>query len=268
MTDPFTVRPYPAMRRMGSMLLRTARQKNIIHGLVEADVTDVRRAIHAHKERTGESLSLTAFFIVCLACAVAEEPAVQAFRVGGKQYIFENVDVMMQLERDSNGNKVVATHIVRSANQKTFGQIHDEIRQAQHEPLEKQEIRRLQRLLERFPALVFRLYWWRVIGNIRMLRRYGAMVGITSVGMFGDSLGWGIPISFATVHVTVGGMGEKPGVMHGEIAIRDYVSLTLSFDHDMVDGAPAARFIQRFKSLIESGYGVLTGDTINPSENS
>ena len=32
--------------------------------------------------------------------------------------------------------------------------------------------------------------------------------------------------------------------------------ITISFDHDIIDGAPAARFTQRLKELIESGYGL------------
>jgi pyruvate/2-oxoglutarate dehydrogenase complex dihydrolipoamide acyltransferase (E2) component len=42
--------------------------------------------------------------------------------------------------------------------------------------------------------------------------------------------------------VMVGGIGEKPGVVDGQIAVRDYLSLTISFDQDIIDGAPAARF--------------------------
>jgi len=56
--------------------------------------------------------------------------------------------------------------------------------------------------------------------------------------------------------MTVGGIGQKPGVVDGHIAIRDYLSLTISFDHELIDGAPAARFTQRLKDLIESGYGL------------
>ncbi len=63
--------------------------------------------------------------------------------------------------------------------------------------------------------------------------------------------------------MTVGGIGEKPGVVDGRIAIREYLSLTISFDHDTIDGAPAARFTQRLKELIESGYG-LVDSTVEP----
>jgi pyruvate/2-oxoglutarate dehydrogenase complex dihydrolipoamide acyltransferase (E2) component len=56
--------------------------------------------------------------------------------------------------------------------------------------------------------------------------------------------------------MTVGGIGKKPGVVDGHIAIREYLSLTISFDHDIIDGAPAARFTQRLRELIESRSGL------------
>jgi len=43
----------------------------------------------------------------------------------------------------------------------------------------------------------------------------------------------------------------------GQITIREYLSLTVSFDHNMIDGAQAARFTERLKELIESGYGLM-----------
>jgi pyruvate/2-oxoglutarate dehydrogenase complex dihydrolipoamide acyltransferase (E2) component len=48
----------------------------------------------------------------------------------------------------------------------------------------------------------------------------------------------------------------KREVVDGSIATREYLSLTISFDHEMIDGAPAARFTGRLKELIESGYGL------------
>jgi hypothetical protein len=64
--------------------------------------------------------------------------------------------------------------------------------------------------------------------------------------------------------ITVDGIGEKPGVVDRQIAMRDYLSLTISFDHTIIDGAPAAGFAQRLKELIESGYGL--GDSTVESE--
>jgi 2-oxoacid dehydrogenase/acyltransferase catalytic subunit len=44
--------------------------------------------------------------------------------------------------------------------------------------------------------------------------------------------------------------------VNGQMRVREYLSLTVSFDHNMIDGAPAARFTERLKQLIESGYGL------------
>ena len=79
---------------------------------------------------------------------------------------------------------------------------------------------------------------------------------VTAVGMFGERGGWGIPLPLHTLAVTIGGIAEKPGVIDGKIEIREYLSLTVSFDHDLVDGAPAARFTNHFVQLIESGEGL------------
>jgi pyruvate/2-oxoglutarate dehydrogenase complex dihydrolipoamide acyltransferase (E2) component len=49
-------------------------------------------------------------------------------------------------------------------------------------------------------------------------------------------------------------------VVRGEIAIRDYLSLTISIDHAIVDGAPAARFTRRLKQLIERAEGLEAAD--------
>ena len=56
--------------------------------------------------------------------------------------------------------------------------------------------------------------------------------------------------------ITVGGIGRKREDVDGQITTRDDLSLTVSFDHNMMDAAPGARFTERFKELIESGYGL------------
>jgi hypothetical protein len=54
-------------------------------------------------------------------------------------------------------------------------------------------------------------------------------------------------------------MNEKIGshqVIDLSAGRREILSLTLVFDHDVIDGAPAARFTHRLVELIESGYGL------------
>jgi pyruvate/2-oxoglutarate dehydrogenase complex dihydrolipoamide acyltransferase (E2) component len=89
------------------------------------------------------------------------------------------------------------------------------------------------------------------------LKRYSGTCLVTSVGMFGQGSGWGFGfLPMHTLGLTVGGIAPKPGVIEGRIEIREYLSLTITFDHDVVDGAPAARFAQRLKELLESGCGL------------
>jgi len=85
----------------------------------------------------------------------------------------------------------------------------------------------------------------------------GGTVSLTSVGMFGDGGGWGIPVSNHTLQITLGGVAERPAFVNGQLENREYLCLTISLDHDIVDGAPAARFIQRLKELVESNHGIV-----------
>jgi pyruvate/2-oxoglutarate dehydrogenase complex dihydrolipoamide acyltransferase (E2) component len=74
----------------------------------------------------------------------------------------------------------------------------------------------------------------------RVAAALGPPVGVSSLGMF--AAGWAIPISPLTVMVTVGGVAYRPALLDGQLFDRVVLPLTLSFDHTVVDGAPAARF--------------------------
>ena len=75
--------------------------------------------------------------------------------------------------------------------------------------------------------------------------------------MFGQGGGWGIMMPNFTLTVTVGGIARKPGVVEDRIQIREYLDLTISIDHDIVDGAPMVRFVNDFQNLIMSGFGLI-----------
>jgi pyruvate/2-oxoglutarate dehydrogenase complex dihydrolipoamide acyltransferase (E2) component len=77
-------------------------------------------------------------------------------------------------------------------------------------------------------------------------------VGVTSIGMFSQGWGWAIPLAPLTIIATVGGIVERPVVHDGQIVARPMLPLTLSFDHAVIDGAPAARFAETLRSLIET----------------
>jgi hypothetical protein len=75
--------------------------------------------------------------------------------------------------------------------------------------------------------------------------------------MFGKRSGWGLVPMVQSLGLVVGGIARKPAVVDDHIEPREILSLTVAFDHDVVDGAPAARFVKRLVELIESGYGLV-----------
>jgi pyruvate/2-oxoglutarate dehydrogenase complex dihydrolipoamide acyltransferase (E2) component len=246
----------------------TARHKHLIHGLIEVDVTRARAVLREHQATTGESLSFTAFLAACLAKAVDEHKAVQAYRQGGKRLVlFEDVDIYVVIERDVAGEKYIIPYVIRAANRKTLRELHDEIRAAQGADV-NHFLKRLPFLF--LPTVLFRPFLWAFAGiasrHARLWKTAMGTVGITAVGMFGNGAGWGIPPATpTTLMLTVGGIGEKQVVVDGHTAAREYLSLTISVDHDIVDGAPAARFTRRLKELIESGYALAADVTAEPA---
>jgi pyruvate/2-oxoglutarate dehydrogenase complex dihydrolipoamide acyltransferase (E2) component len=74
--------------------------------------------------------------------------------------------------------------------------------------------------------------------------------------MFGAGGGWGFPFQIHSLNVVVGGIVGRPAYDDGELVPREFVDLTLSFDHDVVDGGPAARFTAKLRELVESAEGL------------
>lgn len=254
--EKYRVENFPYMRRFSVDAGYLARKRNTMHGLLEFDVTTVRQAIHTHQALTGEKLSFTAFIAACLAQAVAAYPEVQAYRNWrGQLIIYENCNINTMVEINRDGRKIAMPYIILAANQKTFHQIHTEIRQAQQKTTQTPAGGFMTWFL-RLPAFMRHAFYGIFYGFPQLMRPYTSSVLLSSVGMFGKGGGWGLPGANFPMMVTLGGIGEKPGVVDGRIEIREYLCVTLSFDHDIIDGAPAARFSQKFKELVESATGL------------
>jgi hypothetical protein len=107
------------------------------------------------------------------------------------------------------------------------------------------------------PSFARQIFLWFLFKNPRLIKSFLGTVGLTAIGMFGDRGGWGIGLpSLHTLGIVVGGIAERPALVDGKVEAHEYLSMTLDFDHDLIDGAPAARFTQHLIDLIESGYGL------------
>jgi pyruvate/2-oxoglutarate dehydrogenase complex dihydrolipoamide acyltransferase (E2) component len=253
----YTVKPFPPIRQATIDLLSASGGKHMIHGLIEVDVSLPRRLLRAMKEATGEAFSFTGYIIYCCAQAVDRNRHMQAYRDWrNRLIIFDDVDVSTPVERIVDGRHLVVPTIIRSANHKSVAEIHEDIRAAQAETAEKAGVFRLMQLYLAIPAFV-RRFFFGIVGKLpQQLKANAGTIMVTSVGMFGSGAGWGLPIATHTLNVAIGSIVHRPVLVDGTLENREHLCLTVSFDHDIIDGAPAARFIQRFKELVASGSGL------------
>ena len=256
-------RPFLTIRRAYIDVLAAGQRKHLIHGLLQLDVTEARRRLH-HDGPGPPPLSFTGWVLHCVAAAVDADRLVHAYRRRNKLVLFADVDVNTQIEAELAGQKVVKSIIVRAANRKTVQQISDEIRAAQHE--QPGDERRYCGTLAvvRLPGLLRSLGWRAVMRSPRMVKRFGGTVGLSAVGMFGTGGGWGIVAAPPTLMVVVGGISTQPRLVDGRLRDREFLHVTLTFDHDIVDGAPAARFAARLTELVESAAGLIAAAPAGP----
>ena len=238
---------------------RLAHRRHIVHGLLELDVTEPRRLIQEHKAATGERLSFTGYLIDCLAQAIEAHPMAHAYRDWRNRLVlFEDVDVVTMIETEAGG--VALPHILRAANRKSYREIHDEIRSVQAKPRVSEQKGGLTRLGAYAPGFVRGLFYWALRQNPRWMKRHAGTTVVTAVGMFAHGAGWALGfLPMHTLGLTIGGIAERPALVDGELVARQVLCLTLSVDHDIVDGAPAARFAQTLGDLVESGRALRDG---------
>jgi pyruvate/2-oxoglutarate dehydrogenase complex dihydrolipoamide acyltransferase (E2) component len=262
-TGPFQVVNLPPGRRIWVNALDLSGPTHWMYGLLEVDVTVANQLIAEHKATTGEALSFTGFIVNCLARAVDENREVQAYLKGRKQVImFDDVNVGMMVEHKAGEKTALMGHIIQGANRKTYRQIHEEIRSVQSAPVPPSRgmpswFRSAMLLPWPFSKLVKALMSMATRHDPTIRISTSGTVFVTAVGMFGKGhSGWGISTTPHSLGLVIGSMSWKPAVVERRIEPRQILNLTVLFDHDVVDGAPATRFVRRLVELIESGYGL------------
>jgi len=80
----------------------------------------------------------------------------------------------------------------------------------------------------------------------------GSTFTLTNSGVFGSLLFTPIINPPESAILGMGKIAKTPVVRNDEIVIRPMMYLCLTYDHRVVDGAPAVRFLQRVKALLET----------------
>ena len=251
---------FPLERRLVLDTLRLGHRQPMMQGLLEVDVTRARTLLRELRQRSGEGLSFTAFVLACLGRAVAAHPEVHALRDWlGRSVLFEDVDVTTMIEVDVEGRPFALAHVIRAVNRRSPREIHDEIRSIQHGGPDWMApgMRAAFKLVLRMPGVLRRLVLRGLLRFPRLAKRHVGTVLLTAVGMFGGGPGWGW--SAPGIHglsIVVGGIAMRAGAGTDPPVAREVLCLTVSADHNRVDGAPMSRFVRDLRTRLEAADGL------------
>ena len=174
----------------------------------------------------GSRLSFTDVLVKATARALGEHPLLNAALVGNEVHLFaqKNIGVAVALEEG------LVVSVVKSAEQKSLGAVSAELKQ----------------LVERSRT-----------GKFTPDDLSGGTFTITNLGSFGIDVFDPIIVTGQAAILGIGRIADKPVVVQKQVVVRSMMNLCLSFDHRILDGAPAARFLQRLKELLENPMLVL-----------
>jgi len=259
----YFIQHFPLSRLLTMDIGKIGMKKHHIKALIEVDVTAAREKIALINSNSQKSISFTAWILKCIAQSISEHKQVQAFK-GGKTglILFDDVDISIVVERIVQGSRVPLPAVIRKANHKSSAQLFTEIESLKYQDISKgnevvlgkDKPPRAIGLFLHLPQWI-RLFIWNILlSNPLFVRKMMGTSMVTSVGMMGNARGWFIPFTIHPVCFALSAIVKRSEFENGAIALREYLPLTILIDHDVIDGAPAARFISRLTEIIESAY--------------
>ncbi|NPV85100.1 MAG: 2-oxo acid dehydrogenase subunit E2 [Anaerolineae bacterium] len=188
--------------------------------VTEIDATDLVSARSQIQLETGKKLSYNAFFMAAVARALYEHPYVNAHLEKDGLCRMEAIHIGIAVDTPRG----LMVPVVRDVDHKGLLEIDDELKRLAANALE---------------------------GRSTPDELSGGTFTITNLGQFGIDAFTPIINPPEAAILGVGRISPRPFVFNGQLAVRETVTLSLSFDHRLLDGAPAARFLQRVSQLLE-----------------
>jgi len=184
---------------------------------MEVDMTN------ASKLREKLQFSYTEILVKAVSEALEEHPLLNSSIEGNKIKIYEDINIGVAVATDQG----LVVPVIRNANEKSLEEIASEMRKIVKKARE---------------------------GTLDQEDVTGGTFTITNLGMYGVDVFTPIINPPQAAILGVGRIVEKPVVIKGEITVKPMMTLSLSFDHRIVDGAPAAQFLRKIKDTLETGF--------------
>ncbi|MFP4619076.1 MAG: 2-oxo acid dehydrogenase subunit E2 [Spirochaetaceae bacterium] len=228
------------------------------YGLLEFDVTDLRRELRSERS-SGAGGSMFSFMLKAIGKCLEEYPEFNSMINTKKKTTFYEVDIDVPIEVQNDGELYNKQCIIRDINNKTLKEVDEEISRAKAFTGEEKSYMASkfgQKLITVLPRPMVMFLFRQILKNHELVRKFSGTVFVTSVSMFSTTPGYIIPYTGGpkAVSLAVGSVSKKPVVKKNKVQIREIINITAAFNHDLVDGAPAARFINRLRHYIEQDY--------------
>jgi pyruvate dehydrogenase E2 component (dihydrolipoamide acetyltransferase) len=205
--------------------IRTAAHCSVTVEVDASRMIALRQEVNVKLESEGKPhISYTDILVKALANALKDHPILNSALEGDQLKIFEDVNIGIAVEVEIHGQSGLMVPVVRKADKKSLLEIAEE---------SKAIIKRVRE------------------GKASHEDLAGGTFTITNIGMYGIETFIPIINPPETAILGVGAIIERPVFMDGKIQVKPVVRLTLSFDHRVVNGAPAAKFMQELKKVLE-----------------
>ena len=217
--EPSKVEPLAGIRKaIASNMRRSVSNAAQLSFHIEVDMTEATALRKEHSK--GGEISLSAADIIMKACteALLKNPRLNTILSDGKVHYFDQVNMGLAVAL----NDGLLVPVIRNAESKSIAQLAAERKD----------------LSER--ARSSKLRADELTGGTFSLTVLGTVDGFTPLLYPGQSAILG-----------VGRIAKRPVVIGDEIVVREMATLSLTVDHQVVDGAPASAFLRRTKQLLE-----------------
>lgn len=252
----FTKGRFPASRNLISDVMWLSKKKSLIHGLCEINITGTRAYLKQYNSGRNPRISLLSYLIFCYANALSKYREFNTLKKGRSVYTYDDIDVSVIIERELDGNKYPMNYIIRRCDKKTPDEINSELITAKETPLGEVMYDKKIRFFASLPAFIRRAIMRYISRSPKLAREYFGTTGVTSLHTVIKDQFWGMPVSPATMTMTLGSIHKKYTKVKEGIAEHDFLCVTMSAEHELNDGVNGVRMFNYMKGLIESGYGL------------
>jgi len=216
----------------------------------DIDMTWVE-ALRSRLKEKGVKMTVTAILLKAIGIAQRLHPASRtAILPWGRTVTFNDIVAGFTVERYVESQPAVFFGAITAPDSKPLSEIAEELRAYGEDEMSTVPQLDVEDRFNNMPWLFRRFILWLGLRFPTVRLRYmGATFGLSSLGKFGAKAL--IPPCVSTSTFGVGTVEQRAVVVDGRIEIRPMMTLILNFDHRLIDGAPAARFLQDIQKLLE-----------------